>query len=369
MQFTSYRFDRQSNAEFYKTLRKRVNDYFSDNNISRTANAAMVIKTISLIVLYLAPFVLMLTAQVTAWVPFLGLWLLMGLGAAGIGFSVMHDANHGAYSTSKTINRILGNLMNILGANSSIWKLQHNVLHHSFTNIDGADEDIDAPSFLRFSPHQAAKPIHKYQHIYAWPLYGFMILLKVLYTDFTQAFHYRKIKLLTSRKEFTTLLAKISFWKVIYFGTFVVLPMAVLPVPFWQVLVGFLVMHYVVGLAMAVIFQSAHVMPETAFPAAPLSGKMDNNWAVHQMMTTTNFAPNNKILSWYVGGLNFQVEHHLFPSICHIHYQDISKIVKATAEEYGIPYHQIKSFRATIAEHAKMLYLLGNDKIAAPAAI
>ena len=115
---------------------------------------------------------------------------------------------------------------------------------------------------------------------------------------------------------------------------------------------------------MAVIFQSAHVMPETAFPAPPLSGKMDNNWAVHQMMTTTNFAPNNKILSWYVGGLNFQVEHHLFPSICHVHYKDISKIVKATAEEYGIPYHQIKSFRATIAEHARMLYLLGNDKVA-----
>jgi len=361
MEFTSYRFDRKSNAEFYRTLRARVNDYFTENNIARTANAAMVFKTIVLIAMYFVPYAVLMMGWVTAPWAFMGLWLVMGLGAAGIGFSIMHDANHGAYSTNKYVNMALGNLMNILGANSSIWKLQHNVLHHSFTNIDGADEDINAPSFLRFSPHQKLRPIHRYQHIYAWFLYGFMILLKVLYTDFTQAFHYRNIKLLKTKKEFTELIMKISFWKVVYFGLFLVLPIIVMPVPAWMVIVGFFVMHYVVGMCMAVIFQSAHVMPETEFPAAPLFGKVDNNWAVHQLMTTTNFAPNNRLLSWFVGGLNFQVEHHLFPSICHVHYKDISKIVKATAEEYGVPYNSIGRFREAIAEHARMLYMLGNQ--------
>lgn len=360
MEFTSLRFDRKIDADFHRTLRARVNAYFTDNGIERTANAAMVFKTIFFIALYFAPYTVMMLGWVTNPWAFLGLWLAMGLGAGGIGFSIMHDANHGAYSTNKYVNMALGNLMNILGANSSIWKLQHNVLHHSFTNIDGADEDINSPSFLRFSPHQKLRPIHRYQHIYAWFLYGFMILLKVLYTDFKQAFHYRDIKLVKTRKAFVQLLMKISFWKVVYFAIFLVLPILVMPVPAWLVVLGFFVMHYVVGMVMAVIFQSAHVMPETQFPAPPLSGKVDNNWAVHQLMTTTNFAPNNKILSWYIGGLNFQVEHHLFPSICHVHYKDISKIVRATAEEYGVPYNTIGRFRETVAEHARMLYILGN---------
>jgi linoleoyl-CoA desaturase len=361
MEFKALRFERKIDADFYKTLRERVNGYFETNNISRTANAAMVIKTITLVALYFVPYYFIITGTVSATLPFLGLWLVMGLGAAGIGFSIMHDANHGAYSTNKYVNTALGQLMNILGANSSIWKLQHNVLHHSFTNIDGADGDINAPSFLRFSPHQQVRPIHRYQHIYAWFMYGFMIILKVLYTDFTQAFHFRKIRLVKTRKDFVTLMLKISFWKVIYFGTFLVLPMVILPISNWLIILGFFLMHYVVGMAMAVIFQAAHVMPETEFPLATAEGNVENNWAVHQMITTTNFAPNNKLLSWYVGGLNYQVEHHLFPTICHIHYSEISKIVKETANEFGVPYNTIGSFRRTIAEHAQMLYMLGHN--------
>lgn len=362
MSFISYRFDRKSDADFYKTLRGRVNAYFTENNISRHANAAMVFKTIALISMYFVPYLFLLTGAVTSTLPFLGLWLIMGLGAAGIGFSIMHDANHEAYSKNKYVNMALGNLMNILGANSSIWKLQHNVLHHSFTNIQGADEDINSPGFLRFSPHRPLKPIHRYQYIYAWFLYGFMIILKVLYTDFKQAFHYRDIEIIKTKKEFMKLVMKISLWKVVYFALFLVLPMLFMPVSPWLILLGFFLMHYVVGMCMAVIFQAAHIMPDTAFPEPATSGKMDSNWAVHQLMTTTNFAPNNRLLSWYVGGLNFQVEHHLFPHICHVHYRKISKIVEATAKEYGVPYHSIDRFREAIAEHAKMLYMLGNEQ-------
>ncbi|NQV53385.1 MAG: acyl-CoA desaturase [Flavobacteriales bacterium] len=362
MSFTSYRFDRKVDADFYKTLRGRVSSYFTENNISRHANASMVIKTIVLISMYFVPYIFLLAGTVTSTLPFLGLWLIMGLGAAGIGFSIMHDANHEAYSKNKYVNMALGNLMNFLGANSSIWKLQHNVLHHSFTNIEGADGDINSPEFLRFSPHRPLKPIHRYQYIYAWFLYGFMIILKVLYTDFKQAFHYRDIEIIKTRKEFNKLVMKISLWKAVYFGLFFVLPFIFMPVSPWLILLGFFLMHYVVGMCMAVIFQAAHVMPETSFPAPTTTGKMDSNWAVHQLMTTTNFAPNNRLLSWYVGGLNFQVEHHLFPNVCHVHYRKISKIVEATAKEYGIPYHTIGRFREAIAEHAKMLYMLGHEK-------
>ena len=360
MNFTSYRFDRQSNAEFHRTLKSRVNNYFSENKISRNANAEMITKTVVLISMYFIPFVLILSGICTSVWGNLGLWLIMGIGAVGIGFSVMHDANHGAYSKNENINKILGGIVNILGINSQVWKYQHNVLHHSFTNIEGADGDIDIPFFLRFTPHQKQYGIHKYQHFYAWVLYGFLILMKVILTDFTQALQYRKLKLVKTKEELRTLLMNISIWKVIYFGVFLALPMVLAPISPWITLIGFLSMHYILGMATAVIFQLAHIMPEVDYPLPNEDGTVDNNWAVHQLATTTNFAPNNRLLSWYVGGLNFQVEHHLFPTICHVHYRNISKIVKETAQEYGVPYNSIDRFREAIAAHAKMLRDLGN---------
>ena len=360
MSISPYRFNRQSNTEFYKTLKSRVNDYFVSNHIERTANAEMITKTTVLIALYFIPFVFIISGLVTSVWAILGLWLAMGIGAVGIGFSVMHDANHGAYSKNESVNRFFGGFINILGINSSIWKYQHNVLHHSFTNIEGADGDVDIPFFLRFTPHQPQRPIHKYQHLYAWLLYGFLILMKVIVTDFTQAIEYRKLKLVKSPAELRKLIMKISFWKVVYFGVFLVLPLVFSPVSPWVTLVGFFGMQYTLGMATAVIFQLAHIMPENDYPLPDENGKMDNNWAVHQMVTTTNFAPKNKILSWYVGGLNFQVEHHLFPNVCHVHYRHIAKIVKETAQEFNVPYHSIDRFREAIAEHARMLHTLGN---------
>jgi linoleoyl-CoA desaturase len=356
----TYRFNRQIDADFYRTLKSRVNAYFTNNNISRKANAEMVIKTIVLMAIYFIPLAIVYSGLVTSVLPFLGLWMLMGVGAAGIGFSVMHDANHGAYSQNETINKILGNVVNMLGVNSSIWKYQHNVLHHSYTNIHGADEDIDIPFFLRFSPHQKQRKFHRYQHIYAWFLYGFMILTKVFITDFTQIFHYRKIRLVKSPRDLWGLILKVSGWKLIYFFTTIVLPILILPVSPWLVISGVLLMHYVLGLTMAIVFQTAHVMPDVHFPLPNESGTVENNWAVHQMLTTTNFAPKNRLLSWYLGGLNFQVENHLFPTICHVHYRNLSKIVSETAAEFEIPYNSIHRFREAISEHARMLYMMGN---------
>jgi linoleoyl-CoA desaturase len=363
MDFKTYQFNRTAHSDFQKTLRKRVNNYFKSNNISKHANGKMITKTVVISALYFVPFIILLSGAVTHVVPYFLLWLVMGFGAAGIGFSVMHDANHGAYSSNKYVNTFFGHFMNIVGANSQIWKLQHNVLHHTYTNINEADHDLDVPAFLRFSPHQKLRKVHKYQHIYAWPLYGFLIILKVFVSDFQQAFHFRKVRLLKTRKEFFALLASVSLWKAIYFSVFLVLPMIIAPFSWWVTLIGFLIMLYVIGFMMAIIFQAAHVMPETAFPEAPENGKITQNWTVHQLITTTNFAPNNKLLSWYVGGLNFQVEHHLFPNICHVHYKALSKIVRETAEEFDLPYNSIGKFREAVAEHAKMLYMLGNGQM------
>lgn len=323
----------------------------------------MFVKTCVMLTLFFVPYTLLLTNIANNYFVFFLLWLIMGVGVSGIGLSVMHDANHGSYSNKEWINKILSRMMEMLGGSSKIWKMQHNILHHTYTNIEGFDEDIDGPMILRFSNKQKHFFIHRYQHIYAWFFYQFMSLVKVLYTDYSQAFFYRKINLIESNLDFIKILIDVTIWKVFYLFYMLILPMILLPFSPIEIIAGFLSMHAVVGLFLASVFQAAHVMPDTSYPAPTPSGDMENNWAVHQLMTTANFASENKWLSWFIGGLNYQIEHHLFAHICHVHYGAISAIVRSTANEFGIPYRTKKTFRAAIFDHAKMLKLLGQSPV------
>jgi len=360
MHYTQIHFDRKLNIAFKKKLNHRVNQYFLDTNSSKKANAKMLVKTIFMIALFLVPYALLYVETFSSSMfLFLGLWALMGLGKAGIGMNVMHDANHGAFSSNPKINRILGTSMDIIGGNTTVWKLQHNVLHHTYTNIDGFDEDIDGPPILRFSPNQAWKPIHRFQHILAWFVYPLMTLVKLIFTDIQQAFNYRASKLLSSNAQLIAVLAKILAWRAFYIAYILIIPMLLIPVAPWLILLGALLMHFIAGFILAVVFQAAHVMPDMAFPQPKAEGMMEHEWTIHQVLTTTDFAPTNRFLSWCVGGLNFQVEHHLFPTICHVHYSELAKIVKQTSEEFGVPYQSKKSFRAAVIDHWRMLYFLG----------
>ncbi len=311
-----------------------------------------------MLALYFTPFALILSGTVTNFWAFTSLWVLMGLGTAGIGMNIMHDANHGSFSSNRRINDIASLVMNMLGGDASIWRMQHNVLHHTFTNIHEADEDIIGPPLLRFSPHDDHKDVHRYQYVYAWFLYGLMTIIKLAYTDYKRAIRYHKMGLIKTRQELRSRIFKIVAGKVVYFGFILVLPMFFAP-HFWWVLVGFLIMHLITGFLLSIIFQTAHVMPSSEYPLPDLNGKMNNNWAVHQLSTTTNFSPKSRIFSWFIGGLNYQVEHHLFSNISHIHYRKLSKIVSDTAREYGIPYHCQGSFVQALKQHGQMLYQLG----------
>ncbi len=353
------RFSSQSNAEFYTTLRQRVNNYFKVSNISKYGNYKMVLKSIVMLSLYFVSYALFISnISDAAWVN-IALWLVMGFGAAGIGMSVMHDANHGAYSKNPRVNKFMGMFMNIIGSNTTIWKFQHNVLHHSFTNIEGEDEDINVPYVLRFSPHQKLRKFHRFQHIYAWFFYGLQTMVRVTISDFSQAFVYRKRGLIQTKKAFFKVLMNVFLWKVLYYAYMLVIPMLILPFSPWFILLCYAIMHFVQGLFLSAVFQSAHVMPNCEFPQQDTDGNMQNNWAVHQLETTTNFSQKSRIFSWFIGGLNYQVEHHLFSGICHIHYKKLSKIVAQTAQEYNIRYNTQKSFVSALYNHTKMLKQLG----------
>jgi len=344
--------------EFFSTLKKRVNIYFKEKGISKHANAEMVIKSIVLLGTFIFSLLYIMFAQ-PAFLFALLIWSIMGFAKAGIGMSVMHDANHGAYSANNKVNEYIGYTLNMLGGAVFNWKLQHNILHHTYTNITHMDDDIDAKVVLRLSPHLSVKNFHRAQFVYAFFLYGITTLYWVVAKDFVQFVKYTKngVNNNDEKKNRETLMRIIGI-KVAYFFFMVFLPIY-MGVVWWQVILGFLLMHFIAGVVLTVIFQLAHSVEETTHPMPDENGMIENNWAIHQMNTTVNFSPNNRLINWYVGGLNFQVEHHLFPKICHVHYPAIAKIVRKTAEEYGIPYLENETFSKALKSHFSLLYNYG----------
>jgi linoleoyl-CoA desaturase len=322
----------------------------------------MVVKTIIMIALFFVPLMVLASGMVTTvWMLF-SLYILSGLGMAGIGMGVMHDAIHGSYSKNKKINTLLGYTFNLIGANATVWRIQHNVLHHTYTNIDHADDDLNAPFFLRFSPHAKHYWVHQFQHIYIWFFYGISTISWITTKDFVRLKRYKDMGFLDKKHEYEKTLISMIAWKLFYYSYALLLPMIMVPFSWWLILLAFISMHFVTGLLVSIVFQIAHIMPVNEFPLPDEQGMMNNNWYDHQFATTSNFSPNSTLLFWLIGGLNYQVEHHVLPDVCHVHYKKLTKIVSETALEYGMPYHVKKSFLHAIWDHTKMLRMLGKKQ-------
>ena len=364
--FTPVRFVNKDDEEFIKVLRERVDEYFTSNNISKNADYRYWIKVVGMLTMYFGPLAAVVFGLYTSTWMFYCLWIVAGLGIAGIGLGIMHDANHGSVSKNMKLNSALGKLLNVIGGDALNWKIQHNVLHHTFTNIDGYDEDIDPGGTLRFSPHQPRKAGHKFQFIYAWFLYGLMTIFWITFKDFVQLARYNKKGLIEAKgTTYSKELLKMIFNKVLYYIYAVIIPLVFLPigeiVSVGMYISGFLLAHFIAGVTLGAVFQPAHVVPECEYPLPDENLSIEGNWAIHQLQTTADFAQENPIINWYVGGLNFQIEHHLFPTISHVHYKPISKIVKKTATEFGLPYFTNKTFFGAVFNHGKMLYKLGRE--------
>lgn len=345
-------------SQFMSALRKNVNEYFKEKGISTKGNWKMLVKSAVMLSVYLVPFILILTVPMAGWMIF-PLSIIMGIGMAGTGMSVMHDAVHGSFSKKGWLNEILGSTIFLMGTTMFNWKVQHNILHHTFTNIDGMDEDIAGRDLLRFSKHAPLKKIHRFQHIYAFFLYSFMTLSKLV-KDFFQLHEYNKSGITKQQNGKPTWeYVKLIGTKVIYFFIAIGLPLIFSDFTWWEVLIGFFIMHCTGGAIMAIVFQLAHIVEGVDQPLPSKEGNIENEWAIHQLQTTANFSRKSRIMNWFIGGLNFQIEHHLFPNICHIHYRKISFIVEKTALEYGLEYNMKPTFVNALASHTRMLKSLG----------
>jgi len=340
-----------------RELRKRTNAYFKAIGHGPTGNAELFIKAGIITVSFLAVYSsLVFFNSGNTWLNIFLCTLLGFLGAA-IGFNIMHDGAHGSFSTKKWVNEIAGMSLNFLGANVFMWKTKHNTVHHTYTNIEGVDDDLNARPMLRLCPDQKKYGIHKYQHYYFAVAYSLLYIYWVIFTDvkkYVQG-HVGGIPLpKMSIKE------HLLFWgfKLFFAFTFIALPIYTVGVLPW--LAGFLIFGMVAGVVISIVFQLAHVVEETVYPKVnDETGTTDDEWVVHQLKTTSNFSPNNLLVRWFTGGLNYQVEHHLFPNISHIHYPAISKIVKELCDEYGVPYLSHKYFTTAVSSHVKHLKHMG----------
>lgn len=339
-----------TSPEFFTTLRKRVDQYFKDSKIKPTGNFKLYLKTIILFSTLIAIYTILVFFNPGI------LWLnivlcsLLGANFAAIGFNVMHDGSHGSYSTNPQVNKFMAIALNLLGGNAYMWNLKHNVNHHSFTNIEGMDDDIDIKPFIRVHADQPKHWFHRFQHVYFLFLYGLTYLFWVFWQDFKKYFT-RKISEFTPLRKMS-INDHLNFWisKVLHILIFVVIPMLTIGV--WQAVIGYLIAAFTTGIFIAIVFQLAHIVEEADFVMTENKvANLETEWAVHQLNTTANFATQSKSISWFVGGLNFQIEHHLFPKISHIHYPKISKIVQQTCKEFNIAYTEFPTLVSALASH------------------
>jgi linoleoyl-CoA desaturase len=344
-------------SQFQTDLNTEVDRYFENTHLPKTGTWRMFLKT-SVILFSAAAFYTYLVFYAnTYWG--VGLSMLgMAFSIYLVGFNIMHDGAHGSYAKNPKLNWLMGFTLDLMGGSNYLWRQKHNFLHHTYTNIDEYDRDLQSSGLMRLSPDQPWQPFHRYQHLYAIPLYSLHTIFWLLYRDYV-AFFAGKVGPVQLRKPNT-------YETVLFFmaKAFVYLYSLVIPLffhPVWHVLLVFVIIHLILGITLSLVFQLAHATEGPVFPKPNMqNGHMQNAWAIHQVETTADFAPNNRWAAWCFGGLNFQIEHHLYPDICHIHYPAISKIVRQQCEKYGITYHAYPTVWAALKAHFKFLYQMAH---------
>jgi len=341
---------------FHTELKQRISEYFKEVGRSSTGNYQLFIKAVVLMVSFALVYThLVFFTPAVLW-QVLESILLGGLVAA-IGFNVMHDGAHGSFSKYKWVNQLAAFSLNILGGNSFMWNVKHNIIHHAYTNVDGVDDDMDIQPWMRMGITQKKYKMHRYQHLYFWVLYSLLYIFWVFVLDYQKYFK-GKVGNMPVKK--MALNDHFVFWgfKIVHLFLFVGLPIYMVGFESW--LISFLIFTLVAGFVLSLVFQLAHTVEHTAFPMPDkITGKMEDEWAIHQIKTTANFATKNKLVSWLVGGLNFQIEHHLFPKVSHVHYPAISKIIKKACEEHGIHYIEYRKVWYAVVSHVAFLRQMG----------
>jgi linoleoyl-CoA desaturase len=346
---------------FHAAVRERVEAHLRALGRSERDCPAMYAKTAIIFATFAAAYVLLVFVA-TAWWQAVPLAVLLALAIVAIGFNVMHDASHDAYSKSPLVNRLMSRSLDLVGGSSHFWHWKHVVFHHTFVNVVGYDTDINLAGFGRLTPHHSRAWVHRWQHWYVWLLYGAMAMKWHLYDDFRLAINGRMgdhvVPGPRGRQLIVFVAGKVAFL-TLAFG----LPL--LFHPLWVVASVYVLTASVLGLVLGTVFQLAHCVELADFPLEHSPGQMENAWAVHQVETTVDFAPDSVAASWLLGGLNFQIEHHLFSRMCHVNYPAIAAVVEQTCLEFGVRYNRHVTMAGAVRSHYRWLRRMGRAASAA----
>lgn len=351
---------------FHDALRRRVGELLTPERVRR-GRTAFLVKAGVMATWAVGSYLALMLAPLPAWAVVLTA-VSLGLALAGVAFSIGHDGNHGAVFASKRANRALGAVYDLMGASSHVWRTKHNLAHHSFTNVAGADDDIEMLPLARFAPEQKRRWFHRWQHVYLWPIYGLYTLRAHLVGDFLELSQGRISGITPLRRPKGAELAVFIGGKIAFWSWALVIPLLV-HTWYWVIPV-FLLVSWVMGFTLAIVFQLAHCVDEATFSSIPeIREAPRREWAVHQVETTVDFCPDNRLLCWYVGGLNFQVEHHLFPKVCHVHYPKVMPVVREVCAEFGVRHVVQPNLRAALGSHVRWLRYMGttDDPVPHPA--
>lgn len=347
---------------FIRELRRRVDAYFEQTGKPRRDCPQIYFKTASILAWFFGAYFLLLLVVQSVWLV-IPLAIILGLAMAAIGFNIQHDGGHRAYSDRSWVNKLMSLTLDLMGGSSYLWDWKHNTLHHTYPNIEGHDDDIDIGLLGRLSPHQPRLGFHRFQGIYLWLLYGFLAIKWHFFDDFYQVAVARIGGHRIARPKGAELAVFVG-GKAVFFSMAFVIPM--LLHPWWAVLGTYALAAFVSGVVLSVVFQLAHCVEGAEFPEPSISPegleRMDSAWAVHQVQTTANFARDNRVMCWFLGGLNFQIEHHLMSKICHIHYPALSQVVEGVCREFGLRYHSHRTFWSALASHYRWLVRMGRPE-------
>jgi linoleoyl-CoA desaturase len=342
-------------SSFPKVLRRRLDRFFADGNISPKADRMMWTKIAAGLTVLAGSWIAIYAFRPGAW-KFAGLYFVGGLAQTFLLLNIAHDSNHNAISSHPTVNKTLNYVFDVCGISSYMWRILHHRGHHSCVNVHGEDDALTGRGILRFTPHEPHRPMQKFQHIYVLFLYALFSLDYVFVRDF-ECFFFPSHDYLKAKhpvKEYFILFAGKAF----YLSYMLVLPVVLLHMPILLVLGAFLLVHLVVGLSVSLVFQTTHTVDSTYFPQG--RGEFENG-VYHIFATTADYATTNPVVSWLAGGLNHHIVHHLCPFVCHTHYAPLTQIVKETADEFGVPYRQHPTMTRAIWHHLVLLKQLGNE--------
>jgi linoleoyl-CoA desaturase len=345
----------EKDTGFYKALKHRIDHYFDATGLRRRDSPRMYVKT-AVILLWFGTSYFLLVFAAREWWQGVVFAASLALATAGVGFSIQHDANHGSFSTRGGVNHLMGTTLDLLGASSYVWKWKHNIFHHTYTNLSGADDDINVGFFARLSPGQPHRRIHGLQQFYVWLLYGLLLIKWQFVDDFRDIARGRIADNPIPRPRRWALVEFLA-GKAAFFGWALGLPM--LLHPWWIVVLFYAATSFFVAVILSIVFQIAHCGDHASFPAVPDSGQVANSWAAHEVESTVDFARRNRLLTWYLGGLNYQIEHHLFPKISHVHYPRLAPIVETTCAEFSVRYFAYDGLLRAVSSHWRWLREMG----------